>query len=126
MKCIFDIRMSRSNVASSDAYFVGVEVLLSQRNGDGEYTPGPKGTLYPDSSTVELCKLLDESEADAGALMRSARGPLDPMKALEHIAKLGLRNSASGVLHRNQDMIVHDPLPEHDAPLLRKIECVGE
>jgi hypothetical protein len=74
---------------------------------------------------VELHKLLDERQADAGSLQASSLCALHAVKALQNVRKFVCGNSTSGISHRQLDAISVLMEPDRNLAPQRELEGVG-
>ncbi len=75
---------------------------------------------------MESNEIVNERESDAGAFVRTRPGAYDPMKALEDVRQLLLRNPSTGVADRDLDVIVAPPNRDADRALERELERVRQ
>ena len=84
--------------------------------------------LHSDRAAVQTDQLVDQCEADAGALHRARCLALDPMKAVEDTRQFILRNADAGIADDELGESVSSASCQRDADAAveRVFECVGD
>src|SRR5215469_3825891 len=72
-------------------------MILSQGNGYEECGAQSQGAIHPHGTAMKLHQLLDQRQADAGALVRSAASIGNPVKAVEKMTHFFGRNSDASI-----------------------------
>src|SRR5579884_2191045 len=102
------------------------KMVLSGRNKNCECASFPQAAAYIDGPAMQLGQFVNQSQANARALMSPAAGALYTMKPLENPRQLVLRNSRAGIRYGKFDPIFRGPESDFDFSVKGELERIGQ
>src|SRR5215470_1018753 len=90
------------------------QVTVAPRNGYLKRAALAVLALDRYGAAVQLDQLLDQREADAGALVRAAMGTRNAMETLEQLRQLVRRDACAGIAHGELEMRIRLSQPHLD------------